>query len=163
MFRVGLGYDAHRFSRQGDLILGGVNIPSKRGLEGWSDADVLCHAVADAVLGAAAAGDIGVHFPPKDPRWKGVSSLELLKKVRVIIEQKGYAVVNVDTVLIMEEPKIGEFSGKMAANIGGALGIEASCVGVKATTTEGLGFVGRSEGAAAQAVAFLKIGNENKK
>ncbi|MFA5867940.1 MAG: 2-C-methyl-D-erythritol 2,4-cyclodiphosphate synthase [Actinomycetota bacterium] len=157
MYRIGTGYDAHRFVQNRDLVLGGVNIPFKYGLAGWSDADVLCHAMADAVLGAAAAGDIGHYFAPNDPRWKGVSSIELLKKVREIIDERGYEVVNVDSVLIMEEPKVGDYRREMGQNIGAALGIDPRAVGVKATTTEGLGFVGEGQGAAAQAVALIKI------
>lgn len=160
MYRIGIGYDAHRFVQNRDLVLGGVNIPFKYGLTGWSDADVLCHAVADAVLGAAAAGDIGHYFAPNDPRWKGVSSIELLEKVREIIDERGYAVVNIDSVLIMEEPKVGDYRREMGENIGAALAIEPRAVGVKATTTEGLGFVGEGQGAAAQAVALIKIKNK---
>jgi 2-C-methyl-D-erythritol 2,4-cyclodiphosphate synthase len=156
MYRVGIGYDAHRFVQNRDLVLGGVNIPFKYGLAGWSDADVLCHAVADAVLGAAAAGDIGHYFAPNDPRWKGASSIELLKMVKEIIDERGYEVVNVDSVLIMEEPKVGDYRGAMGDNIGAALGVKPRAVGIKATTTEGLGSIGEGQGAAAQAVALLK-------
>jgi 2-C-methyl-D-erythritol 2,4-cyclodiphosphate synthase len=157
MYRVGTGYDAHRFVQNRDLILGGVNIPFKFGLAGWSDADVLCHAVADAVLGAAAAGDIGHYFPANDTRWKGVSSLELLQKVKEIVDERGYEVVNVDSVIIMEEPKVGDYRRQMGENIGAALGIDPRAVGIKATTTEGLGSIGEGLGAAAQAVALIKI------
>ena len=156
IYRIGIGYDAHRSSSSRPLVLGGVTITADFGLEGWSDADVLVHAVADACLGAAAAGDIGTHFPPGDLQYKEVSSLRLLERVREIIAQRGFEVVNIDTVLIMESPKISEYRDAMAANISSALGIERSVVGVKATTTEGLGFTGRAEGAAAQAVALLK-------
>ncbi len=156
IYRIGIGYDAHRTSASRPLVLGGVTIAADFGLEGWSDADVLVHAVADACLGAAAAGDIGAHFPPGDPQYKDISSLKLLEDVRGIIAQRGFEVVNVDAVIILEAPKVGEYRGEMADNIASALGIEGSAVGVKATTTDGLGSMGRAEGAAAQAVALLK-------
>ncbi len=156
MFRVGIGYDAHRLAAGRPLILGGVTLPHATGLEGWSDADVLTHAVADAVLGAAAVGDIGQHFPPGDAAFKNASSLDLLARVAQLIGDLGYSIANVDTVLIMETPRIGDYRDEMAANIAAALGIESGQVSVKATTTEGMGFAGRGEGAAAQAVALLE-------
>jgi 2-C-methyl-D-erythritol 2,4-cyclodiphosphate synthase len=156
MYRTGIGYDAHRFAAGRPLVLGGVTVPHATGLEGWSDADVLTHSVMDAVLGAAAAGDIGEHFPPKDPAYKDASSLDLLAQVADLIGDLGFEVVNVDTVLIMDSPRVGQYRAEMAANIAAALGVEAGAVGVKATTTEGMGFSGRGEGAAAQAVALLR-------
>lgn len=156
MYRIGMGYDAHCLAAGRPLILGGVTLPHATGLEGWSDADVLTHAVADAVLGAAAMGDIGQHFPPGDPAFKNASSLDLLARVAQLIGDLGYTVVNIDTVLILEAPRIGQYRDEMAGNIAAALGIEGGQVAVKATTTEGMGFAGRGEGAAAQAVALLR-------
>ncbi len=156
MTRIGIGYDAHRLAAGRPLILGGVTLPHATGLEGWSDADVLTHAVADAVLGAAGAGDIGQHFPPGDAAFKNASSLDLLARVGQLVGDLGFAVANVDTILIMETPRVGKYRDEMAANIAAALGIDAARVSIKATTTEGMGFAGRGEGAAAQAVALLE-------
>ena len=156
--RVGLGYDVHAFAAPEDnraLILGGVKIPYERGLLGHSDADVLCHAVADALLGAARAGDIGALFPDTDPRFCGANSLILLKTVGETVRDKGFAIIDIDTVVIAQAPRLSPYRDAMRANIAQALGIDVSQVGVKATTTEHLGFEGRGEGIAAQAIALL--------
>lgn len=156
MFRVGIGYDAHRFVRGRKLILGGIEIPFEKGLEGWSDADVLSHAIADAILGAASSGDIGKHFPPGDPRWKNAPSLDLIAASVNLVGNMGFEVVNVDSVLILEAPKVADYREQMMENIASALAVEAINVSVKATTTEGMGFAGTGEGAAAQAIVLLK-------
>lgn len=155
MQRVGIGYDVHCFVPGRPLMIGGVEIPHPRGLEGHSDADVLLHAIADALLGAAGMGDIGRHFPDTDPRFKGISSLILLGEVRKILDAAGYAVYNVDAVVEAQEPKLAPFISAMNARIAAELGIGTEYVNVKATTTEGLGFVGRKEGIAAQAVTLV--------
>lgn len=150
-----MGYDVHRLVPGRRLILGGVEIPHPRGLDGHSDADVLLHAVADALLGAAGQGDIGEHFPNTDSRYKNISSLILLKKVYELITRDGYGVANVDTVIQAEEPNLKNYKPRMKANIAEALGIEPSVVNIKATTQEGLGAIGRKEGIAAFAVVLL--------
>lgn len=155
--RVGYGYDVHRLVDGRRLVLGGVEIPSDRGLEGHSDADVLLHAVMDALLGAAALGDIGAHFPNTDPRYRGASSLELLRGVRALLAGRGCTVVNVDAMLLLERPAIAPHREAMRRAIAGALGVDVGCISVKATTSEGLGFVGRGEGAAAHAVATIQV------
>lgn len=154
--RVGIGYDVHRFADDRPLVLGGVAIPHERGLAGHSDADVLLHAIADALLGAASLGDIGRHFPPSDPRWAGVDSQMLLRSVADLLRKAGWSPVNVDATLIAEAPRIGPHTGAMRAAIAGCLGVNADAVGVKATTNEGMGFVGREEGIAALAVALIE-------
>ena len=153
--RIGQGYDVHKLVQGRDLILGGVNIPYEKGLLGHSDADVLVHAVMDALLGAAALGDIGQHFPDTDPAYKGISSIELLKKVGELLDGKGYVVENIDATIIAQRPKLAQFRPQMAANIADALHLDVSRVSVKATTEEGLGFTGREEGTAAQAICLL--------
>ncbi|MGC6175272.1 2-C-methyl-D-erythritol 2,4-cyclodiphosphate synthase [Lacrimispora sp. 38-1] len=153
--RIGQGYDVHKFAEGRDLILGGVTIPYEKGLLGHSDADVLAHAIIDALLGAAALGDIGEHFPDTDPKYKGVSSMELLKHVAALLEEKGYVVENIDSTVIAQKPKLLSYRPLMAENIAGALGLPVDKVNVKATTEEGLGFTGRGEGIASQAVALL--------
>lgn len=153
--RVGLGYDVHPFAAGRRLVLGGVEIPHDRGLAGYSDADVLLHAVMDALLGAAGLGDIGVHFPPTDPRWQGADSRELVRTVRRLLEP-GWRVVNVDATLLAEAPRIGPYREAMRRSIADLLGVAAAQVNVKATTNEGMGFVGRGEGIAALAVALLE-------
>ncbi len=155
MIRVGFGYDVHRLVVGRPLVLGGVEIPFERGLEGYSDADVLVHACCDALLGAVAAGDLGRHFPSGDPRWKGISSLRLLERVVAIVAEQGYAVNNVDATIIAERPRLGPFVGEMAARLATILAVPAGAVSVKATTTDGLGVVGRGEGIAACAVASV--------
>ncbi|MBQ7075892.1 MAG: 2-C-methyl-D-erythritol 2,4-cyclodiphosphate synthase [Clostridia bacterium] len=154
--RVGIGYDVHRLVEGRKLILGGVEIPFELGLLGYSDADVLVHAIMDAMLGACALGDIGLHFPDTDERYKGVSSIELLKEVNGLIKVKGYCVNNIDAVLVAQKPKIQPFIYEMRKNIAEALGIDASLVSVKATTTEGLGFEGSMEGISAQSIVSLE-------
>ena len=146
----------HRFDDGRPLILGGVTISGARGLAGHSDADVLCHAIADAVLGAANLGDIGEHFPPTDPQWKDASSLALLGRVREMTHEAGYRVSSVDAVLVLAQPKIAPFRDEMKRNVGAALNLPADAVGVKATTTDGLGAIGRGEGAACTAVALVE-------
>jgi 2-C-methyl-D-erythritol 2,4-cyclodiphosphate synthase len=154
--RVGIGFDVHRFDDARLLVLGGVTIGGARGLAGHSDADVLCHAIADAVLGAASLGDIGEHFPPGDPKWKDASGLLLLERVREMAQAAGYTVGSVDAVVVLAEPKISPFRDAMKANIGAALDLSPDAVGVKATTTDGLGAIGRGEGAACTAVALVE-------
>lgn len=153
--RVGMGYDVHRLVEGRDLILGGVKIPYVKGLLGHSDADVLLHAVMDALLGAAALGDIGKHFPDSDPAYKGISSILLLKKVGALLEEKGFFVENIDATIIAQAPKMRPFIDDMRENIARALNMDISCVNVKATTEEGLGFTGNGEGISSQAVCML--------
>jgi 2-C-methyl-D-erythritol 2,4-cyclodiphosphate synthase len=155
-FRIGHGYDVHRLVPDRDLILGGVKIPYELGLLGHSDADVLLHAVMDALLGAAALRDIGYHFPDTDMRYKGISSLELLGCVAEKIAQAGYRVGNIDVTLLAQRPKIKPFIPQMVENIASVLGIDAGRVNVKATTEEGLGFTGSMEGMACHAVCLLE-------
>ena len=154
--RVGLGYDVHRLEEGRACIIGGVNIPYERGLLGHSDADVLSHAIGDAILGAARCGDLGKHFPPSDDRWKDADSLELLRQIVRIVGEAGFRIVDVDSVIIAQEPKMSPHREQMRVNIAEALSVPVDAVGVKATTTEWLGFEGRGEGIAAQAVALLE-------
>jgi 2-C-methyl-D-erythritol 2,4-cyclodiphosphate synthase len=153
----GIGYDVHRFVEGRPLILGGVEIPHTHGLEGHSDADVLSHAIADAVLGAIGERDIGFHFPNSDQSIRGISSLEILRRAATLVKERGGRVVNIDSTLVAEEPKIGPHVAEMRANLAEALGLGAHRVGVKATTNEGMGFLGRGEGVAAMAVASVEI------
>jgi 2-C-methyl-D-erythritol 2,4-cyclodiphosphate synthase len=152
--RVGIGYDVHRFAEARPLILGGVVIPSTAGLEGHSDADVLLHAIMDALLGAAGLGDIGVHFPPSDEQWRGSSSVDLLRIVGGLLPA-GWLIENIDCSVIAEHPRIGPYREAMVTCIASTLGISPSQVNVKATTNEGLGFIGRGEGVAALACVAL--------
>ena len=154
--RIGHGYDVHRLVEGRKLILGGVEIPWEKGLLGHSDADVLTHSVMDALTGAARLGDIGKLFPDTDPAYAGVSSLKLLAEVSKLLKDWGYAVVNVDAVLLAQAPKVGPYRPQMAANLAGAMGIDAEQVNVKATTEEGLGFTGDGSGMAAHAVVLLE-------
>ena len=154
--RVGMGYDVHRLTEGRKLILGGVEIPYEKGLLGHSDADVLLHAVMDALLGAAGLGDIGKHFPDTDARYKGISSMKLLEETGNMLEEHLYIVENIDATIISQQPKMRPHIEKMEQNIADALGIEASQVNVKATTEEGLGFTGAGEGISAQAVCLLE-------
>ena len=156
-FRCGIGYDAHRLVSGRKLILGGVKIPHPRGLEGHSDADVLCHAVADAVLGALGAGDIGKHFPNTEESIRGISSIEILRHAATIAAQKNARVVNVDATVLAEAPKISPHIAAMQEKIAEALGVKANAISIKATTNEGLGAIGRSEGMAAIAVASVEV------
>ncbi|MBY6278368.1 2-C-methyl-D-erythritol 2,4-cyclodiphosphate synthase [Symbiobacterium thermophilum] len=152
---IGFGYDVHRLVPGRPLILGGVEIPSKRGLEGHSDADVVLHALMDALLGAAGLGDIGQHFPPTDPRYEGADSLELLRRVVELLAGEGYRPVNCDITVVAERPKIGPYVDGMRARISAVLGVAPRRVSIKATTNEQMGFVGREEGIAAYAVALI--------
>ena len=155
--RVGIGYDIHPKAQGRKLVLGGVVFESEWGLGGHSDADVLCHAVADAVLGAAALEDLGRHFPPGDPRWKDASSLDLLDRIRALLKERGASVVNVDATLVAEEPKLGPHRERMRANVAQALRVAAGQVSLKATTNEGLDAVGGLQGIAAWAVAMVEV------
>jgi 2-C-methyl-D-erythritol 2,4-cyclodiphosphate synthase len=150
---IGIGYDVHRFKEGRPLVLGGVTIPHTHGLDGHSDADVLCHAIADAVLGALGQPDIGFFFPPGDPACKDISSLKILEKCRELAAEAGVSIVNIDSTLIAEAPKVLPHRDAMRANLGAALGIPPERIGIKATTNETMGFVGRKEGIAAMAVA----------
>ena len=154
--RIGHGYDVHRFSEGRKLIIGGVDIPHKFGLLGHSDADVLLHAIMDALLGAAAMGDIGRHFPDSDEKYRGINSLELLALVKAKLTAAGYRIANVDSTVIAQAPKLAPHIEKMLVNIASVLGVEADAVNVKATTEEHLGFTGREEGIAAHAVALIE-------
>ena len=158
-FRVGQGYDVHRLVTDRRLILGGVDIPYEKGLLGHSDADVLAHAVMDALLGAAALGDIGKLFPDNDPEYEGADSLMLTRRVARVLEKNGYAVSNVDATIIAQSPKLAPYIDKMRENIAAALNIPVTDVSVKATTEERLGFTGSGEGIAAQAAALIYMGN----
>jgi len=154
--RVGTGYDLHKLVEGRPLILGGVTIPFERGLSGHSDADAVCHAITDAVLGAAAAGDIGRHFPDTDPQWQGASSVGLLKRAAALVRERGYRIANVDVVVIAERPKLAPWVEAMRANVGEALGLTTDCVSIKGKTNEGVGELGRGEAIAAHAVALLR-------
>lgn len=156
MIRIGHGYDVHRLTKDRRLVLGGVEIPHTLGLLGHSDADVLLHALSDALLGAAALGDIGKHFPDKDPAYKDADSLMLLTKVRILLERHGYRVVNVDATILAQEPKLAPYVPSMRQNVAKALGVEISLVSVKATTEEELGFTGQRQGIAAHAVCLIE-------
>ncbi len=154
--KVGLGYDVHPFKEGRKLIVGGVEIDYPQGLDGHSDADVLTHAIADAILGAARCGDIGEHFPPSDPSFLDANSLDLLKESARIVRDAGFEIRDVDSVIIAQAPKFSPFRDAMRQNIATALDVDITCVGIKATTTEKLGFTGRKEGIAASAVALLE-------
>ncbi len=156
MIRIGQGYDVHRLTKGRKLILGGVEVPYPTGLQGHSDADVLLHAICDALLGAAALGDIGRHFPDSDPAYAGVSSLVLLGATAEKLKDAGFSVVNIDATVVAERPKLASYLPRMCANIAGTLGLPVGRVSVKATTEEGLGFTGSGEGIAAFAVCLLE-------
>lgn len=153
--RVGIGYDSHRFGEDRPLILGGVRVPHPQGLSGHSDADVIAHAVTDAVLGAAAMGDIGTHFPPDDEQWRGADSIALLRSATEIVAGRNYQVVNVDVTVVCEAPRIGPHAPAMRTALAGALGIGVQHVSVKGKTNEAMGWIGRGEGIAAIAVVLL--------
>lgn len=153
--RIGTGYDVHQLQEGLPLWIGGVNIPHTYGLLGHSDADVLLHAICDAILGAAALGDIGKHFPDTDPQYKGISSLKLLTAVGNLINDSGYIIVNIDSTVVAQRPKLAPYIQQMRENIADALHIDVDCISVKATTTEHLGFEGHEEGISAQAVALI--------
>ena len=154
--RIGLGYDIHRLIEGRRLFLGGVEIPYIKGLEGYSEADVLLHAICDAILGAMGKDDIGIHFPNNDPQFNGISSLELLHKVAVMAERSNFRIINVDSTLILEEPKILPFKARMKKTIASVLGIDEDRINIKATTQEGVGAIGRGEAIAAYAIASVE-------
>ena len=156
MIRFGMGYDVHKLVEGRKLILGGVEVPHTLGLLGHSDADVLLHAIADALLGAAALGDIGRHFPDTDEAYKGISSMVLLKHVKDLLQKKGYKANNIDATIVAQKPKLAGFIEAMNQNIAKVLDLDLDCVNVKATTTEGLGFAGTQEGIASYAVVGIK-------
>lgn len=154
--RIGMGYDVHAFATGRRLVLGGVEIPAERGLLGHSDADVLTHALMDAILGAMRAGDIGAHFPDTDPAYAGASSVALLARVGALMREQGFRLVDADMVLALEQPRLAPHRDQMRAEIARSLAVGTENIGIKATTTEGLGFTGRSEGVAAWAVVLLE-------
>jgi 2-C-methyl-D-erythritol 2,4-cyclodiphosphate synthase len=158
MNRVGIGYDVHPLVEKRKLFLGGVELAHDKGLEGHSDADVLIHALADAILGALGAGDIGHHFPNTDERWRNVSSLVFLKEIRTMLQDRGAVLENIDASVIAEEPKLAPHLSKMKMRLSEALGLPEECINLKATTNEKLGFAGRGEGIAAMAVACVSLG-----
>ena len=156
-FKIGHGYDVHKLVPERRLVLGGVDIPYEYGLLGHSDADVLTHAIMDALIGALGLGDIGRHFPDTDDKYKNISSIELLKKVKEMIEENNSSVANIDATVILQRPKIAPYIENMRSNIAETLGINTSSVNIKATTEEGLGFTGRKEGIAAHAVVLIEL------
>ena len=156
MFRTGIGFDAHALAEDRPLVIGGVRIPHSRGLLGHSDADVLVHAIMDAILGALALGDIGQHFPDTEDEFEGADSLELLSHVQKMIEEKGYCCENLDSIIIAEKPKLKSYIGEMRENIASVLKINIDQLSIKATTTEHMGFTGREEGIVAQAIVLLR-------
>ena len=158
--RIGMGYDVHPLEPGRKLVLGGVNIPFYKGLEGWSDADVLTHAVIDALLGAVALGDIGGHFPPGESTYKGISSLTLLEETRDKLAEAGWKIVNIDVTVVAEAPNLSEYIGAMRERLGSVLGTGAGKISVKATSANGLGAIGRGEGIAACAVAMIESGKD---
>ena len=154
--RVGTGYDSHRFDPDRPLVIGGVSIPDHPGLTGHSDGDAVAHAVIDAVLGAAGAGDVGRHFPPTDDRWKGADSIDLVQRAAEVLRDRGHRVVNVDVTVVCETPKIGPHAAAMCARLADALGVRSDAVSVKGKTNEGMGWIGRGEGVAVHAVALVE-------
>jgi len=156
MFRIGIGYDSHRLIEGRPLILGGEIVPHSAGLKGHSDGDALCHAITDAILGAAALGDIGRHFPDTDPQYKDANSLLLLARAVGLVRDAGYAIENVDAVVLAERPKLAPHADRIRARLAGTLGVEVGAVSVKGKTNEGMGEVGRAEGIAVHAVALLR-------
>lgn len=154
--RIGHGYDVHRMVEGRRLILGGVNIPFLKGLDGHSDADVLLHAVCDALLGSLSLGDIGIHFPDQDPQFKDISSLDLLKRVHAMVIEKGFTIGNIDVTVVAEQPRLAGYIAQMRGNMAQVLEIDKGKINIKATTTEGLGFAGKGEGIAAHAVALVE-------
>jgi 2-C-methyl-D-erythritol 2,4-cyclodiphosphate synthase len=156
VFRIGIGNDIHRLVEGRPLVLGGMRIDSARGSEGHSDADALLHAVADAILGALCEGDLGVHFPDRDPQWKDSDSLQLLARVMWLASERGFHVVNVDATVVLEAPKLRPYIAAMRGNIADVLGVDVSCISVKAKTNEGLDAIGRGEAVATQAVVLLE-------
>ena len=156
--RVGIGYDVHKLVTGRKLILGGVVIPFEKGLLGHSDADVLVHAVCDALLGAAAMGDIGLHFPDTDPKFKDISSIKLLAETNAMVHREGFTIGNIDTIIFAEAPKIGPYRKMMQEKLASTVEVEPSCLNIKATTTEGLGIIGKGHGIGAMCVALLEKG-----
>jgi 2-C-methyl-D-erythritol 2,4-cyclodiphosphate synthase len=156
MYRIGIGFDAHRFSRGRKLVLGGVEIPFEFGLEGHSDADVLTHAICDAILGAIGESDIGSHFPDSDSRYKGVSSLVLLEQVRALSNSRDFKIENIDSTVVCERPKLSAYIPQMKEKLSSVIRVPKDSLGIKATTTDSMGFTGRGEGIAAYAVALVK-------
>jgi 2-C-methyl-D-erythritol 2,4-cyclodiphosphate synthase len=154
--RIGTGYDSHRFDATRELVLGGVRIPDHPGLSGHSDGDAVAHAVIDAILGAAAAGDVGSHFPPSDDRWKGADSIVLLERAVQLLSERGHSVVNVDVTVVCESPRIGPHAEAMRARLAGALRVDPGQLSVKGKTNEGMGWIGRGEGLAVHAVALIE-------
>ena len=153
--RIGTGYDVHRLTPGRKLVLGGVTIPFEKGLLGHSDADVLVHSICDALFGAAGLGDIGLHFPDTDPKFKDISSIKLLEKTYKMVTKKGFNLVNIDSTVFVQEPKLSPFREKMQQNIARAINVKQNCVNIKATTTEGLGMFGRGEGIGAMSVVLI--------
>ncbi len=156
--RIGIGYDVHKLVTGRKLVLGGVVIPFEKGLLGHSDADVLVHAVCDALLGAAAMGDIGLHFPDTDPKFKDISSIKLLAETNAMVHREGFTIGNIDTIIFAEAPKIGPYRKMMQEKLASTVEVEPSCLNIKATTTEGLGSIGKGEGIGAMSVALLEKG-----
>lgn len=156
-FHSGIGFDAHRFAKRRRLVLGGVRIQHEMGLTGHSDADVLCHAIIDALLGAVAGGDIGKHFPDSDPKWKDSDSIDLLKRTMKIVSAHKAVVVNIDATIIAENPRLASYIDKMRKSIADVVGIKMEKVSIKAKTTEGMGFIGRNEGIAVMSVATVEV------
>ncbi|CAB1061292.1 2-C-methyl-D-erythritol 2,4-cyclodiphosphate synthase (EC [Olavius sp. associated proteobacterium Delta 1] len=156
--RIGIGYDVHKLVTGRKLVLGGVVIPFEKGLLGHSDADVLVHAVCDALLGAAAMGDIGLHFPATDPRFKNISSMKLLAATNAMVHCNGFTIRNIDTTIFAEAPKIGPYRKRMQQKLARTVEVDPGCINIKATTTEGLGFIGKGEGIGAMSVALLEKG-----
>jgi 2-C-methyl-D-erythritol 2,4-cyclodiphosphate synthase len=154
--RTGIGYDVHRLVTGRKLILGGIEIPFEKGLLGHSDADVLVHAVCDALLGSVGLGDIGLHFPDTDPQYQDISSLTLLAQTNAMVRKKSFVICNIDTIIFAESPKIGPYRESMQKNLARALEVNASCINIKATTTEGLGIIGQGEGIAAMSVVLVE-------
>ena len=159
MYKIGYGFDAHRFSKESKLIIGGVEIPFESGLKGHSDDDVLSHALCDALLGALGEGDIGSYFPDSDPTYKGMSSLVFLEKTMVLLNERGFEIENLDSVIVCEKPKIAPHIEQIKETLSQALGVSSKSLGVKATTTDQMGFTGRGEGIAVHAVALIKTTN----
>jgi 2-C-methyl-D-erythritol 2,4-cyclodiphosphate synthase len=158
--RVGIGYDSHNFAVGRPLILGGITIPFDKGLAGHSDADAVCHAITDAILGAAALGDIGTHFPPSDAKWKNADSTELLRLANVVLDEAGYRIVNIDVTVICELPKIGPHVPAMRERLAAVLGVAAKQISVKGKTNEGMGWIGRGEGIATIATVMVAAAGE---
>ncbi len=156
MYKIGYGFDAHRFSKDTKLIIGGVEIPFEYGLKGHSDADVLSHAICDALLGALGEGDIGSHFPDSDPKYKSISSLVFLEETMTLLNERGFEIENMDSVIVCEKPKIAPHIEHIKETLSQVLGISAKSLGIKATTTDQMGFTGRGEGIAVHAVALIK-------